>query len=269
MATLTFLLFCFQACLLQNVCSQYVRGAYDPGIYGTPCGCGADLVPAAFSAYPEFAAYGGAGVGDVAVAGEMGVAGITSVAGQVPVLGAVEFGGIVPAAGTVSIAGNCGCGCNGVYGPYNAAPFAATAPFAAAPCASPFAYEVAAVPASSGGGLEIASGSVVPPRGVSLLSENAIEGALAVAGAMPFLGTVGLEGALPTAGYGAVNYGCGNGAVGIVAEDIAPVGIASPFGYGAGPLAADRFGYGSIGYGPFDYGSGLYGRAGYRCGAFV
>ncbi|XP_046974727.1 chorion class B protein PC401-like [Vanessa cardui] len=263
MAALAFLLFCFQACLLQNVCSQYVRGAYGPGIYGTPCGCGADLVPAAFSAYPEFAAYGGAGVGDVAVAGEMGVAGITSVAGQVPVLGAVEFGGIVPAAGTVSIAGNCGCGCNGAFGPYSAVPFAAT------PCASPFAYEVAAVPASSGGGLEIASGSVVPPRGVSLLSENAIEGALAVAGAMPFLGTVGLEGALPTAGYGAVNYGCGNGAVGIVAEDIAPVGIASPFGYGAGPLAADRFGYGSIGYGPFGYGTGLYGRSGYGCGAFI
>ncbi|XP_064075502.1 chorion class CB protein PC404-like isoform X2 [Vanessa tameamea] len=260
MTALAFLFVFFQACLLQNVCSQYLRGAYGPGIAGTTCRAG--LAPAAFSAYPEFAAYGGAGVGDVVVAGEMCVAGTTAVAGQVPILGAVEFGGIVPAAGTVSIAGSCGCGCNAAYGPYSAAPFAA-------PCASPFAYEVAAVSASNGGGLEITSGSALPPRGVSVLSENAIEGVLAVTGALPFLGTVGLEGVLPTAGFGAVNYGCGNGAVGIVAEDIAPVGIASPFGYGVGPLAADRFGYGSIGYGPFGYGTGLYGRAGYRSGAFI
>ncbi|XP_047541664.1 chorion class CB protein PC404-like [Vanessa atalanta] len=270
MSALAFLFFCFQAYLLQNVCSQYLRGAYGPGLAGTTCGCGAGLAPAAFSAYPEFAAYGGAGVGDVVVAGEMGVAGTTAVAGQVPILGAVEFGGIVPAGGTVSIAGSCGCGCNAAYGPYSAAPFAAAvpfaaaAPFAAAPCTSPFAYEVAAVSASNGGGLEIASGSALPPRGVSVLSENAIEGPLAVAGALPFLGTVGLEGVLPTAGFGAVNYGCGNGAVGIVAEDIAPVGIASPFGYSVGSFAGDRFGYG-----PFGYGTGLYGRAGYGCGAFI
>lgn len=58
------------------------------------------------------AAYGGTGVGDVAVAGEMGVGGTTLVAGQVPILGAVEFCGTVPASGAVSITGSCGCGCH-------------------------------------------------------------------------------------------------------------------------------------------------------------
>ena len=60
-------------------------------------------------------AYGGAGIGDVAVAGQLPVAGITDIAGQVPILGAVEFGGVVPAAGAVSIAGSCGCGAIGAY----------------------------------------------------------------------------------------------------------------------------------------------------------
>ncbi|XP_013136599.1 PREDICTED: chorion class CA protein ERA.1-like [Papilio polytes] len=91
MSPFAFLLFCIQACLIQNVYSECL------GIAGP--------------------AYGGTGVGDIAVAGEMGVAGTTVVAGQVPILGAVRFGGDVPAGGVVSIAGNCagGCGCNGAY----------------------------------------------------------------------------------------------------------------------------------------------------------
>ncbi|CAK1548930.1 unnamed protein product [Leptosia nina] len=58
-------------------------------------------------------AYGGEGIGDVAVAGEMPVAGTTMVAGQVPILGAVRFAGDLPAGGVVSIAGSCGCGAAG------------------------------------------------------------------------------------------------------------------------------------------------------------
>ncbi|XP_047541731.1 chorion class A protein L11-like [Vanessa atalanta] len=135
MSTFAILLLCVQACLVQNVYSQYLGGplgcgceaglagplGYGRGLGIAGLGCEAGLVGNAGYGLglglgaPYGAAYGGAGVGDVSVAGEMGVAGNTLVAGQVPILGAVEFGGIVPAAGAVSIAGSCGCGCGGGY----------------------------------------------------------------------------------------------------------------------------------------------------------
>ncbi|XP_047541316.1 fibroin heavy chain-like [Vanessa atalanta] len=384
MSTFAFLLLCVQACLIQNVCSQYLRGPIGPAV-----GCEAGLIspaglglgvglasPAALgygvglAAPCGVAAYGGAGVGDVAVGGEMGVAGNTLVAGQVPILGGVEFGGIVPAAGAVSIAGSCGCGCNGKGADrasistkfdyhkngstaasgngdssgswHDASEFYSTedwyltsyqrattdshlsgdgyitntsttkfsikcnrahnvtihnflltlnmfksvllvcaqalfvqsiaGQFIGAGCgAGPYGFAGTlaggcgcgvAVPASSGGGLGVASASPISPNGVSVLSENAIEGPLAVAGALPFLGTVALEGVLPTAGAGAVNYGCGNGAVAIV-EELAPAGLAGPLGYGLGPYGAiDGIGYGIGGLaGPY--------RAGCGCGALI
>ncbi|XP_047541584.1 chorion class B protein PC10-like [Vanessa atalanta] len=135
------------------------------------------------------------------------------------------------------------------------------------PLAGGCGYGVAAIPASSGGGLGVSSASPISPNGVSVLSENAIEGALAVAGAVPFLGAVALEGALPTAGAGAVNYGCGNGAVAIV-EEIAPAGIAGPLGYGLGPYGAlDGIGYAGLGYGIGPL-AGPY-RAGCGCGGLI
>ncbi|CAH2084033.1 unnamed protein product [Euphydryas editha] len=143
MHSFAFLLLCV-TCLVQNACSQYLGPArYDgllPGAIGplgAGCGApgyglGAELIAPGISGYSagpayglgaEFiapgittfpaAAYGGTGVGDVAVAGEMPVAGTTLVAGQVPILGAVRFAGELPAAGTVSIAGSCNCGCHG------------------------------------------------------------------------------------------------------------------------------------------------------------
>ncbi|XP_046975080.1 chorion class A protein L11-like [Vanessa cardui] len=132
MSTFAFLLLCVQACLVQNVFSQYLGGigcgcdaglagplGYGRGLGINGLGCDAGLIgPAGYGlglglGAPYGAAYGGAGVGDVSVAGEMAVGGTTLVAGQVPILGAVEFGGIVPAGGAVSIAGSCGCGCAG------------------------------------------------------------------------------------------------------------------------------------------------------------
>lgn len=44
-----------------------------------------------------------------------------------------------------------------------------------------------------------------------MVSEDGFEGFLAVAGEVPFVGTTGLEGMLPTSGAGAVNHACGNG----------------------------------------------------------
>ncbi|XP_069364111.1 chorion class CA protein ERA.1-like [Maniola hyperantus] len=156
MSPFAFLLLCVQACLVQNVFSQYLGAGplgYGPGIGPgislapglapglvpglapglAPCGLGAGLAAAPFGVTPmavelgglgvglapaaiELGAYGGAGIGDVAVVGEMPVAGTTLVAGQVPILGAVRFAGDLPAAGTVTITGSCGCGCN--RGPY-------------------------------------------------------------------------------------------------------------------------------------------------------
>ncbi|XP_052743026.1 chorion class A proteins Ld24-like [Bicyclus anynana] len=90
---------------------------YGAGLPATPFGVAPMAVELGGLGAPiEVGAYGGAGVGDVAVAGEMPVAGTTFVAGQVPILGAVRFAGDLPACGTVTISGSCGCGCNS--GPY-------------------------------------------------------------------------------------------------------------------------------------------------------
>ncbi|XP_068625283.1 chorion class B protein PC10-like [Battus philenor] len=79
----------------------------------------------------------------------------------------------------------------------------------------------AALAAADGGGFAVTSASPVPPHGVSVLSENEYAGVLAVTGQLPFLGSTQLEGAVPSAGAGAVSYGCGYGDVAIVSEDLA------------------------------------------------
>lgn len=106
--------------------------------------------------------------------------------------------------------------------------------------------------ASTGGGLPCASASPKTPVGVSVLSENVYEGTLATGGNLPFLGSVGIEGVLPTAGAGAVSYGCGNSlcAVGMeegaIATGIAPY-APGPYPFaGYGPAAGYK-GYGGCG----------------------
>lgn len=90
------------------------------------------------------------------------------------------------------------------------------------------AYISDALCAPNGGYLPVSSASLVPPSGVSILSENVYEGPLYAAGALPFLGTVALEGTLPTAGSGAVAYRCGNGEVAMLTEDMDGARIANP-----------------------------------------
>ncbi|XP_014363866.2 chorion class B protein PC10-like [Papilio machaon] len=112
-------------------------------------------------------------------------------------------------------------------------------------------------PAGAPRGFAVSSASPIPPVGMSIASDNAIEGILAVGGEVPFLGTVELEGALPTAGAGAVSFGCGNGAVGIVAEEIAPIAtsLLGP-GFGYGPNWAGGLGWAGCGMAPFGCGCG-------------
>ncbi|XP_050359090.1 chorion class B protein PC10-like [Nymphalis io] len=120
-----------------------------------------------------------------------------------------------------------------------------------------FGLTLAELAASNGNGLRVRSGSPIPPSGVSVESDNMlIEGPLAVSGQLPFLGVVALEGPLPAAGAGAVAYGCGNGNVGIVNENVAPVAPAYPNAYAPGyPNAA--LGYpNALGLGAYPAGPG-------------
>ncbi|XP_022115615.2 chorion class B protein PC10-like [Pieris rapae] len=118
----------------------------------------------------------------------------------------------------------------------------------------------ATVAASNGGGFAVTSSSPISPNGVSLISENAIEGPLLVSGEIPFLGAVALEGTLPTAGSGGVAYGSGNGNVAILNEDLNAYGA---YGYAQGipapALAASAMAPGL----PSPYAAGLAGPASY------
>ncbi|CAH2084051.1 unnamed protein product [Euphydryas editha] len=217
MSTFAILLFCAQACLVQNVYSNCLRGPIAP--IATPaCGSGGRLIS------PSALGYGGIATTLAApLASPLTVYRWT-------VHRYLWYGNLAAAT------------------PCSTAPLHHIAPLSAC------GYGVAAVAASSGGGLEVSSTSAISPNGLSVQSENAIEGNLVVTGALPFLGAVALEGVLPTAGTGAVNYGCGNGEVAILAEDNPSAAIVSSrngaFGYGFGSrVAADTIGYSTISHG--------------------
>lgn len=134
-------------------------------------------------------------------------------------------------------------------GPYDG--FGIGAGWPAAGCGLGSLAPLSGLAASCGGGLTVTSSSPIAPTGLTVNSENAIEGTVAVVGQLPFLGAVATDGSFATAGAGAVTYGCGDGAVGIVAEvPIAPgVGpAAGGLGYGPGP---GPYGFGPmVGYNP-------------------
>lgn len=66
-----------------------------------------------------------------------------------------------------------------------------------------------------GGVFPISNNSPITPSGISIRSENNIEGALLVTGQLPILAAVAVDGKLPTSGSVGTTYGCGNGNVGI------------------------------------------------------
>lgn len=102
---------------------------------------------------------------------------------------------------------------------------------------------------TSGGALPVSSASSVPPTGISVATETAYEGPLAVIGELPFVGTVDVEGVLPTAGTGAINHACGNGVTAMVSENTAFAGYpaiapATAAGYPAmAPAMSAGYGY--------------------------
>ncbi|XP_013175709.1 PREDICTED: chorion class B protein PC10-like [Papilio xuthus] len=94
----------------------------------------------------------------------------------------------------------------------------AIAPESALPCGG-VGHGLPGYTPSHGGGFAVTSASPIAPNGVTIVSDNLIvEGALSVCGQLPVLGTAALEGPLPAAGQGAVEYGCGDGEVGIISE---------------------------------------------------
>ncbi|KAM3955227.1 uncharacterized protein ACR2FA_010889 [Aphomia sociella] len=88
---------------------------------------------------------------------------------------------------------------------------------------------------SSGGVLPINSFSPIVPAGLTVVSENAIEGPLAIVGQLPFLSAVAFEGALASEGAGAAGCGCGtSGNIGIVSESYGPIATPAIGGLGVG-----------------------------------
>ncbi|KAM3956126.1 LOW QUALITY PROTEIN: uncharacterized protein ACR2FA_009915, partial [Aphomia sociella] len=89
----------------------------------------------------------------------------------------------------------------------------------------------------------INSYSPIVPSGLTVVSENAIEGPVVVVGQLPFLSAVAFEGSLDTDGTSAAGCGCGNsGNVGITSESYTPLvaptigglGLGAGLGVGAG-----------------------------------
>ncbi|XP_059062594.1 chorion class CB protein M5H4-like [Achroia grisella] len=88
---------------------------------------------------------------------------------------------------------------------------------------------------STGDVLPINSFSPIAPAGITVVSQNTIEGPLAVVGQLPFLSAVAFEGALASEGAGAAGCGCGTaGNIGIIKETFAPIAAPALGGIGIG-----------------------------------
>ncbi|XP_026755632.2 chorion class B protein Ld10-like [Galleria mellonella] len=76
---------------------------------------------------------------------------------------------------------------------------------------------------STGGTFPITSFSSIVPNGITVVSENTIEGPIAVFGQLPFLSAVAFEGTLPSEGASTAACGCGSaGNIGIISESYTP-----------------------------------------------
>ncbi|XP_037295704.1 chorion class B protein PC10 isoform X2 [Manduca sexta] len=101
--------------------------------------------------------------------------------------------------------------------------------------------------ASYGGGFTVTSSSPIAPTGLTVTSENTIEGPLLVAGQLPFLGTVAVDGAYATTGMGSVTYGCGDGNIGMVNEGIPATPSAPVMAPGYNPAMSPGLNYNGLG----------------------
>ncbi|XP_063897964.1 chorion class B protein Ld34 [Helicoverpa armigera] len=126
------------------------------------------------------------------------------------------------------------------------------------------AYDAIYAPAmdfspTSGGALPVSSASAIAPVGISVVSDNVYEGVLSAAGELPFVGTVAMEGVVPSAGAGAVNHACGNGRNAMISETTG-FGAAGAYGAGLGAISP------AAGFGAAAYGAGIGSGLGLRSG---
>ncbi|KAJ2938311.1 hypothetical protein O0L34_g13229 [Tuta absoluta] len=99
-----------------------------------------------------------------------------------------------------------------------------TLPYVAGPV-----YTNLPVASSSGGPFSVTINSAYAPTGLSVVSENTIEGVLDVIGSLPVFAAVALDGNVLSTGAAGTSYSCGNGNVGISSESLAAAGL----GYGS------------------------------------
>ncbi|XP_049882460.1 chorion class B protein L11-like [Pectinophora gossypiella] len=97
----------------------------------------------------------------------------------------------------------------------------------------------ASAASANGGGLPVTTSSSIAPSTISVVSNNNIEGALAVNGQLPVLAAVALDAQLPTCGSAGTSYSCGDNNVGISSQSLSAAGISASNSAGAG--------YGNIG----------------------
>ncbi|XP_052754254.1 chorion protein ERB.1-like [Galleria mellonella] len=117
---------------------------------------------------------------------------------------------------------------------------------------------------STGGLFPVTSFSSIVPTGITVVSDNIIDGSITVFGQLPFLSAVAFEGALPSDGASAAGCGCGiTGNIGIISESYSPIagpGVAAPvpagLGVGAGIGLATGVATPRLGLGP-SHGLGL------------
>ncbi|KAJ2938320.1 hypothetical protein O0L34_g13238 [Tuta absoluta] len=81
------------------------------------------------------------------------------------------------------------------------------------------------VASSSGGPFSVTINSAYAPTGLSVVSENTIEGVLDVIGSLPVFAAVALDGNVLSTGAAGTSYSCGNGNVGISSESLAAAGL--------------------------------------------
>ncbi|XP_022836848.1 chorion class B protein Ld34-like [Spodoptera litura] len=105
---------------------------------------------------------------------------------------------------------------------------------------------------TSGGGMPVTSGSAIAPVGISVVSDNVYEGVMEVIGELPFVGTVAMEGVVPSAGAGAINHACGNGRTAMTSGSAAyaPAAALAPLAaYGpAGAFASAAYAAPGLGF---------------------
>ncbi|KAJ2938316.1 hypothetical protein O0L34_g13234 [Tuta absoluta] len=177
---------------------------------GNSCGLGAGYNAAAINA----ASYNSAAANIAAAnnaAAYNSAAAINAAANSAAAINAAELAADIAVANSIGFGNGFGLG-------YSTLPYVPGPVYTNLPVAS-----------SSGGPFSVTINSAYAPTGLSVVSENTIEGVLDVIGSLPVFAAVALDGNVLSTGAAGTSYSCGNGNVGISSESLAAAGL----GYGS------------------------------------